>query len=156
MMMIYGMLPFVRQTLPYNQLQHTINYRWPSSSRVGQRAAAQFIGPGDESITLNGELRPEITGGAISLLALRLLADQGLAWPLIAGNGTIFGMYVVESLDNTQSEFFANGSASKITFTLKLKRVDASLTALFGDLQEQVSGLADEAKNLATQVRGLM
>lgn len=79
MMMIYGMMPFMRQTLPYGELQQNIDYRWPTNNRVGQRPAAQFIGPGDEKITLSGELRPEITGGAISLMTIRLLADQGMA-----------------------------------------------------------------------------
>lgn len=152
MMMIYGMMPFMRQTLPYGELQQNIDYRWPTNSRFGLRPAAQFIGPGDEKITLSGELRPEITGGAISLLTVRLLADEGMAWPLIGGNGVIYGMYVVESISNTHSEFLSDGSASKILFTLSLKRVDESLTAMFGDLKKQADGLISGAQNLPGQV----
>jgi len=152
MMMIYGMMPFMRQTLPYAELQQSIDYRWPTNSRVGQRASAQFTGVGDEKITLSGELRPEITGGAVSLLTLKLLADEGRAWPLIGGNGTIFGMYVVENYVTTHSEFFSDGSARKILFTLNLKRVDESLTAMFGDLKKQADGLISGAGNLPGQV----
>lgn len=152
MMMIYGMMPFMRQTLPYGELQQNIDYRWPTNSRFGLRPAAQFIGPGDEKITLSGELRPEITGGAVSLTTVRLLADQGMAWPLIGGSGMIYGMYVVESIVNTHSEFFPNGTASKITFTLNLKRVDESLTAMFGDLKQQAGGLISGAGNLPGQL----
>ncbi len=148
MMMIYGMLPFMRQTLPYGELQQTIDYRWPGNNRFGLRPAAQFIGPGDEKITLSGELRPEITGGAVSLTTIRLLADQGMAWPLIGGSGMIYGMYVIESITNAHSEFFPNGAASKIMFTLNLKRVDESLTAMFGDLKQQADGLISGAGNL--------
>ncbi|MFQ1681412.1 phage tail protein [Pantoea dispersa] len=153
MMMIYGMMPFMRQTLPYGELQHNIDYRWPTNSRFGQRPAAQFIGPGDEKITLSGELRPEITGGAISLLTVRVLADEGMAWPLIGGNGTIYGMYVIESISNTHSEFLPDGTASKIMFTMSLKRVDESLTAMFGDLKKQADGLISGAGNLPGQLK---
>ncbi len=152
MMMIYGMMPFMRQTLPYSELQHNVGYRWPTNSRVMQRASAQFIGPGDETITLTGELRPEITGGAISLLTVKLLADEGRAWPLIGGNGTIYGMYVVENYATTHSEFFSDGSARKINFTLSLKRVDDSLTSMFGDLKKQADGLISGVSNLPGQV----
>jgi len=152
MMMIYGMMPFMRQTLPYGELQQNIDYRWPTNSRIGQRPSAQFIGVGDEKITLSGELRPEITGGAVSLMTVRLLADQGMAWPLIGGSGMIYGMYVIESISNTHSEFFPNGAASKIMFTLNLKRVDESLTSMFGDLKKQADGLIGGAANLPGQI----
>ena len=51
MMMIYGMMVFMRQTLPYAEQQRNVDYRWPTNSRVGQRASAQFVGVGDEKIT---------------------------------------------------------------------------------------------------------
>ena len=34
MMMIYGMLPFMRQTLPYNQMSHDSGWNWPSNNRA--------------------------------------------------------------------------------------------------------------------------
>ncbi len=40
-------------------------------------------------LTLSGVLMPEITGGRLSLLALEQMAEQGKAWPLIEGSGTI-------------------------------------------------------------------
>lgn len=152
MMMIYGMMPFMRQTLPYGELQQNIDYSWPTNSRIGQRPAAQFIGVGDEKITLSGELRPEITGGAVSLMTVRLLADQGMAWPLIGGSGMIYGMYVIESISSAHSEFFPNGAASKIMFTLNLKRMDESLTSMFGDLKKQADGLIGGVSNLPGQI----
>lgn len=150
MMMIYGLMPFMRQTLPYQGLDHNVNYRWASTSRIGTRAASQFLGAGDEKITLSGELRPEITGGTVSLLALKEMADGGRAWPLIAGNGLIYGMYVVEGFTEKHSELLSDGSARKIGFTLSLRRVDESLIAMFGDLKQQAETLIDRAGNLSS------
>lgn len=152
MMMIYGMMVFMRQTLPYQELQRSVDYRWPANSRIGQRASAQFTGVGDEKITLSGELRPEITGGTVSLLVLKVMADEGRAWPLIGGNGTIYGMYVVENFSETHSEFFSDGAARKINFNLSMKRVDESLTAMFGDLKKQADGLISGAGSLPGQL----
>jgi phage protein U len=103
---------------------------------------------------------PEVTGGRLSLLALELMAEQGKAWPLIEGGGTIYGMYVIENLSQTKTEFFASGEARKIEFSLGLKRVDESLSEMFGSLSDQLSSLQDSAAaavgNIRTTVGGLL
>ncbi|HAT23718.1 MAG TPA: phage tail protein, partial [Pantoea septica] len=101
--------------------------------------AAQFTGKGSDKISLSGELRPELTGGPVKAQAFQLLADEGRAWPLIGGDGTIYGMYVIESFKTTHSDFYADGSARVIAFTLDLLRVDESLVSMFGDLKAQGS-----------------
>ncbi|WP_455425781.1 phage tail protein [Dryocola sp. LX212] len=148
MMLVLGMFVFQLQTLPYQTLQRDVDYRWPSNSRVGQRPAMQFLGVNEEKIVISGSLMPEITGGRMSLLALNLMAEEGRAWPLLDGSGTIYGMFVINSVSETYSEFFADGSARKIDFTLSLTRVDESLAAMFGDIQKQAESLAGNAGGL--------
>jgi phage protein U len=148
MMLVLGMFVFQLQTLPYQTLQRDVDYRWPSNSRVGQRPAMQFLGVNEEKIVISGSLMPEITGGRMSLLALNLMADEGRAWPLLDGSGTIYGMFVINSVSETYSEFFADGSARKIDFTLSLTRVDESLAAMFGDIQKQAESLVGNAGGL--------
>ncbi|MGT3356081.1 phage tail protein [Yersinia enterocolitica] len=146
MMLSLGLFVFMRQTTPYQSLGRNIDYRWPSNSRIGLRPTAQFLGVDSEKITLSGVLLPELTGGKLSLLALELMAAQGKAWPLIEGDGTIYGMFVIESLSQIGTLFFADGSARRIEFTLKLLRVDESLTTMFGDLQQQADQLMGKVK----------
>ncbi|MGO3395548.1 MAG: phage tail protein [Serratia proteamaculans] len=134
MMMVLGLFVFMRQTAPYQNFEQQIGWRHPSNSRVGQRPATQFLGQDDETITLSGTLLPEFTGGTLSLEALRLMADTGLSWPLIEGTGFIYGMFVITSLSKTRTVFFKDGAARRIEFTLSLKRVDANLRHLMGDL----------------------
>ena len=152
MMLVLGMFVFQLQTLPYQSLQRDVDYRWPANSRVGQRPAMQFLGVNEEKIVLSGSLLPEITGGRLSLLALNLMADEGRAWPLLDGSGTIYGMFVINSVSETYTEFFADGSARKIDFTVSLTRVDESLTAMFGDIQKQADSLVG---SLQSKVGGL-
>ncbi|MCC7005176.1 MAG: phage tail protein [Ottowia sp.] len=124
MMMAFGMFVFSLSTVAYQGLQQQIGWRHPATSRIGQRPARQYLGHDDETITLNGVLLPELSGGEKSLTALRLLGDQGKAWPLIEGTGKLYGLYVLESLDMTRSVFFNDGSARRIEFSMTLKRVD--------------------------------
>ncbi|EEG5496582.1 phage tail protein, partial [Salmonella enterica] len=115
-----------------------------------------FLGEGETSIQLAGTLYPAITGGHISLLAVELMADEGRAWPLIEGTGKILGMYIIDKVSTTHAEFFSDGAARKIDFTLSLKRVDESLTAMFGDLNKQASELLGSAGNLTDKLQGAL
>ncbi|WP_270222438.1 phage tail protein [Kosakonia cowanii] len=152
MMLALGFFVFMRQTLPFQSMQRDAEYRWPSNSRIGKRDAFQFLGVGEEKITLSGELYPEITGGKLTLTAVRLMAEEGRAWPLLSGNGMIYGMYVINSVSETGAEFFTDGSPRKITFNLALTRVDESLAAIYGDLNKQAGELAGKAKDAATKI----
>lgn len=124
MMMALGLYVFGLYTVPYQQLQRQISWRHPSSSRLGKRPSRQFVGPGDDIITLSGVLYPELTGGKISLAALKAMGDEGMAWPLIEGTGIFYGLFVIEELSETDSTFFPDGAPRKIEFSLKLTRVD--------------------------------
>ena len=124
MMLALGMFVFSLSTLAYQELQRQTEWRHPSSSRVGAAPARQFIGRGDDSITLPGIIFPELAGTTLSLDALRLMANTGKAWPMIEGTGRIYGLWVIESLSETKTVFFRDGTARRIEFTLSLKRID--------------------------------
>lgn len=140
-MMTLGMFVFALPTVPYQELQHQLAWRHPSTSRVGARPARQFLGPDDETITLTGWLAPGFTGGQVSLDSLRNMADRGEAWPLIDGaDGRILGLFVIESLSQTKSLFFADGAPRKIEFSLTLKRVDDDRVDLLGRTDATAAG----------------
>lgn len=156
MMLTLGLFVFQLQTVPYQSLQRDVDYRWPVNNRVGLRPLPQFLGVNEEKITLSDVLMPEITGGKLSLMALNLMADEGKAWPLLEGSGTIYGMFVVNSVSETHTEHFSNGAARRIEFTLTLTRVDESLAAMFGDMKAQADGLLNQAGGLTGQLGGLL
>ncbi|HBS7449342.1 TPA: phage tail protein, partial [Klebsiella pneumoniae] len=59
--------------------------------------------------------------------AVSTMAYTGLAWPLIDGIGSIYGMYVITGLQETHQEFDRYGKAKKVEFTLSLQRVDEDI-----------------------------
>ncbi|WP_318356301.1 phage tail protein [Enterobacter sp.] len=156
MMLALGMFVFMRQTLPYQSIQRDTDYRWPSNSRVGLRDTFQFLGPGEETVALSGVLYPELTGGKLSMTTLRLMAEEGRAWPLIDGTGTIYGMFIINNVSETGSLLFSDGTPRRTDFTLKLTRVDESLAALYGDIGKQAESLIGKAGDLTGKYTGLL
>ena len=132
MMMAFGQFVFGLSTLAYQELQRQTAWRHPSTSRVGARPARQYLGPGDDTISLQGLLAPEFCGSKISLDQIREMGDEGSAWPLVDGNGIIHGQFVIENLSETSTIFMDNGAARRIEFHLQLTRVDDARTDAIG------------------------
>ncbi|MBK1711292.1 phage tail protein [Rubrivivax gelatinosus] len=132
MMMGLGQFVFSLQTLAYQELQRRTAWRHASNARVGARAGRQYVGPGDDTITLSGVVVPEFAGKAASLDQLREMANSGKAWPLVDGAGRVFGAYVIEDISETRTLFTDTGVARRIEFGITLQRFDDDLTDSIG------------------------
>lgn len=139
MMMILGMFVFGLSTLPYQEFQRQMAWRFPEGPRVGERPVLQFTGPEADTISLIGLLSPEISGGDLSLALIEAMANEGASWPLIEGSGTYYGDYVITSIATTRRLFFADGKARQIEFTLSLKRAGSDQAA--GQLTDALMAL---------------
>lgn len=123
-MMSLGMFAFALSTLAYEELQRRTDYRHARSPRIGARDAAQFVGPGDETISLNGTAHAELSDGVVSLDQLRDMARSGNAWPLVDGAGRVYGAFVIEGIDERQKHFLADGTPLRIDFAIDLLLVE--------------------------------
>jgi phage protein U len=123
-LMALGLFLFQIPTLAHDELQRKTDWRFARSSRVGARDAVQFLGPGDEKISLSGAVYAEIADGRASLDQLRAMADQGEALPLLDGTGLIFGTFVIEAIDERHAALMADGRPLRIDFGIDLLRVD--------------------------------
>ncbi|PKF70886.1 oxidoreductase [Pseudomonas fluvialis] len=141
MMMALGMFVFSLETLAYQEFQRQTDWRHGSTSRIGTNPARQYLGRGDDSITLPGVLLPGLAGSPLSLDTLRMMADTGKAWPLVQGDGRIFGLWVIESLSETRTLFFRDGAARRIEFNLKLTRIDDGRVDLLGSVTGSIGGI---------------
>jgi len=71
---------------------------------------------------------------------LRQMGDSGEAFPLIQGDGVMRGSFVIEGISTTRTEFFSDGAARKIEFSIKLKRVDDNDSTLGNTLLGRTAG----------------
>lgn len=129
-MMSLGYFVFMRSTIPYQDTSREVSWSHVQNDVVGAMPKSQFTGKAGETFEISGELRPEITGGKLSILALEMMAEQGTAYPLISGSDfMILGWFVIERISVQSTTFFADGTPRAISFSMSLKRVDDSLLA---------------------------
>lgn len=129
-MMALGYFVFMRSTIPYQNTSREVSWSHVQNDVVGAMPKNQFTGKAGETFEISGELRPEITGGKLSILALEMMAEQGTAYPLISGSDfMILGWFVIERISVQSTTFFADGTPRAISFSMSLKRVDDSLLA---------------------------
>lgn len=123
-MMRLGQFTFSVDTAAYQELSRTSEYRWASQDRIGQMPALQAVGPGSESINLDGTIYPGHRGGADQLNDMR--AEAGRMQPLILvdGRGFVLDRWVIERVEEGQSIFAHRGAPRKQTFRLQLRKYD--------------------------------
>jgi uncharacterized protein len=135
MLMSLDQFVFGLSTLAYAELQRQTQWKHRTSSRVGARDARQFGGQGDDTITLTGTLVPELTGKLASLDELRVMGDAGEAYAMVDGTGKVYGAFVIESTNETQSLFYEDGTPRRVEFTVSLTRVDDDRAVSFNRRQ---------------------
>lgn len=120
-----GLYVFEISALAHDQLQRKSDWKHATTGRIGARDATQFVGPGAETISISGSVYAEIANGRVEIDTLRDMADQGEAWPLVDGAGTVFGDYVITAIDERHAYITDGGLPLRIDFAIDLLRVDA-------------------------------
>lgn len=124
MLLALGLFAFSIPTLAHDELQRRAAWRHATSARIGARDATQYVGPGEETIAINGTAYAELSDGQASLDQLRAMASTGDAWSLVDGAGRVYGAFVIVAIDEGQHHLLADGTPLKIDFTINLLRVD--------------------------------
>lgn len=119
-----GMFVFGMDTAAYSEFERSQAWRHEGAERHMARPAMQFLGPGDDTITLSGLLVPEIAGSYGALDSLVEMADTGGNWPLMDGAGRVLGHFRIDQLDTRHRTVLAGGIPRAVNFQLRLARVD--------------------------------
>lgn len=143
--MVLGLFVFSLRTASYEELQRVTSWRHPSNNRIGNTPAYQFTGKGEDTITLKGTTYHELTHSRVTLDQIRAMADTGKAYTLIEGTGKIYGLVIIESLDETKTYFFKDGAARKTDFTITLKVIKEWQPTLMGSLIGMAAGALNRA-----------
>lgn len=120
-----GMFLFGMDTIPYQELRRRMTWRHERMERFGARAANQFAGPGEDTVTISGLIIPEMGATYSSIDLLVEMADTGDNWPLLDGLGTVLGYFQIEAIDTTHRDVMAGGIPRSIDFSMELSRVVA-------------------------------
>lgn len=121
-MMSFGKFKFKVDGAAYDNFRRSTTYRWPAQDRINNQQALQFLGQGEETISLSGFFAPQYTGRYGIMDDLRELAGQGKPSLLVGGRGDVFGYFVVERVDDGATIFFQQGVPRKVDFTVELRK----------------------------------
>ncbi|MFM2041541.1 MAG: hypothetical protein RLY86_117 [Pseudomonadota bacterium] len=135
-LMALGQFVFSLTTAPLSGYDRQTSHRWETQDRAGAAPATQWLGPGEDTLTLDGALMPELTGGRQHLETLRRMQAQGKAWILIDGQGRNQGRWVITSLTERGSHLLANGEPRRVDFSVTLQRYWDSDPGALGDLAD--------------------
>ena len=101
-------------------LDRTAAYRWEEQGRLLRDPAQQFLGPGTQEITLEGNLFPGFTGKQTTMETLREEAAKGEPQMFTDGLGRVYGKWGVKQIREGLDTFAPGGGARRINFTVSL------------------------------------
>ena len=120
--MALGEYRFSVSTAAYQEFTHSAEFRWASQERLGRLPARQYLGPGEETISLRGTLHPHFRGGLGQMDRMRAEAARGEPLEMSEGTGRIWGKWVITRVEETRRVFDADGAPRRIEFRLQLAR----------------------------------
>lgn len=125
MLMCLGQFPFTTDTLTFTQIQRQRSWQYADNSVAKGRKKRQFIGSGDDTVSLPGLIYQEHgIGNRFAIDDLAAMADTGQGFVLVDGSGYLYGVFTIDSIDETKEVLLFDGVPRKIDFTIKLTRVD--------------------------------
>lgn len=125
MLMCLGQFPFTTDTLTFSEIQRQRSWQFADNAVAKGRKKRQFIGSGEDSITLPGLIYQEHGfGNRFAIDDLAAMADTGQGYVLVDGSGYLYGVYNIDSIDETKQILLFNGVPRKIDFSIKLTRID--------------------------------
>jgi len=111
--------------LNYQSLERSFEYRWEPQPRIGRRPALQWLGPGVETVTLNGVIYPRDPRtrgdqGFAQLEQMRAEAMQGIPRGVASQLGRYYGQWCITNITDVQTFFFRDGRPQRVEFTIEM------------------------------------
>lgn len=123
MLATLGMFVFELTSAPFDEISRRRDWRHERPERFGAPPASQFIGVGDDAVTISGTLIPGLAGSYSAIDTLAEMADAGEAYPLMDGAGVMIGTFTIMGMDETRRYLTDQGKARMVDFSISLMRV---------------------------------
>lgn len=142
MLCALGLFVFNLKTAPISERARSTGWRHSRPDVLDVRAPSHFLGPGEDVITLRGDIAHDIAGAELSLDVLRKMGDTGEPYVLVYGTAQVLGMFEVDSVTENATLFFPNGKPRRVEFTVTLTRVSSEKADLLSLVTSPLSLLS--------------
>ncbi len=121
-----GPVVFAAETLPVAGLRRGSRYRWASHRPIGSPPRREFVGVGDDELTVNVVLGQGL-GRRLAVDALRLLASRGEPHVLADTTGRIYGWWCVSQVREISRRLHVDFQPRRAAIAVDLVRGDPGL-----------------------------
>lgn len=129
--MLYQIGPVTMDTRPFNadKFSRSAGADIAKKPTIGGLKPKEFMGEGDETITISGKLLPTKIGGLTELGTIDGLRVAGTALPVVRGDGRSLGWYMIESVRETHKDLGANGIGFVVSYSITLTKSQPNNTS---------------------------
>lgn len=122
MLYSFGTIQFEVSPLNIHELDHVTETDWARKEIAGAGVYREWVGEGDEVVTLRGRIFPHRLGGLTELEVIDSFRRAGQAELLQRGDGKNLGWYVIERFACTHRFLGADGVGQQIQFEATFAR----------------------------------
>jgi hypothetical protein len=145
--MLYQIGTLSLDTRPFNadEMDRSASADFAVKPLISGLPGREFMGEGDDKITLSGQLLPFKTGGLTELEAAHGFRRSGTRLPVMRGDGKAFGWFVIESIRESHGDLMRDGVGFTVKHMIEMTKVEppgassagniiGTLLSLFGAL----------------------
>lgn len=120
--LIWGGFEFKLDTAGLETFGRQSTYRWPVQERIERPVALQFVGEGENTISVAGYIHPHFKGTATELDKLRKIAEEGKPKIMTTGTGKVLGKYVCTDIKDDFSSMLDDLRPRRVDYTVTFKK----------------------------------
>ncbi len=136
--MLYLVGAVALDTAPFSidEVERTATADFAVKPLLGTAPSREFMGEGDDTVVLSGQLLPERIGGLTELETLHGFRRAGQRLPVMRGDGRMLGWFVITEIRERHEQLGRSGIGGTLQHTLTLVKVEPTGTspALLGSL----------------------
>lgn len=137
MLYMFGALTF--DTRPFNAdgFDRSATADIAKKAVIGGFQPREFMGEGDDTISISGRLLPSKIGGLSELELAHSMRRSGARAPLIRGDGVRLGWYAISSINERHNDLLRSGVGFTLDYQITFEPVQSTSDAA----QSVISGL---------------
>jgi uncharacterized protein len=125
-LVLFQLGPITIDVFPYNvdSVEREAAADWAHKHQVGRLPGAEFVGEGEDRLTLRGQILPTKIGGLGDLAAMHGLRAAGTPVIAVRGDGAVMGWYAIDHVREAHDLLAPNGVGQVVKYEVRLFRVD--------------------------------
>lgn len=123
-LLAWGPYLFETGAASFEELRDTFEGQWAEHKIFGRRPAAQYTGPGKNTVRIRGTIYPDYTGaGSLATIhALKGDVEAGTINQLVTGDGDVIGPWRCEKGERVDASHDTDGGPLKVSYDFDFAR----------------------------------